>query len=325
MVDIFVIVYLDDILIYSENEEQHRDHVRRVLQRLQDNSLHAKPQKCEFHTYSTEYLGVIITPQGVKMDPKKVEVIDAWPAPTKVKELQSFLGFANFYRQFIDNYSGIVKPLTRMLGKDKPWNWTEECQKVFEILKKAFQEAPILRHFSPEWPTIVESDASDYAIAAIISQMDPSTQELHPVAFFARSLGPSELNYHVYDKELLAIVEAFKQWRAYLEGSKYTIQVYTDHNNLQHFTTTQVLSRRQVRWSEFLSGFDFNINYRPGRLGAKPDALTRRPDVYPKKSFQKEVNQNNELILIAPECLLASLIIDEALQLEHTSDAIPRP
>jgi hypothetical protein len=323
MVDICVIVYLDDILIFSDNEEQHIHQVSEVLRRLEKNDLHLKPEKCEFHTKTVEYLGFIISPDGITMDPRKVKTIQDWPVPTCVKEVQSFLGFANFYRRFIDNYSGIVKPLTRLTTKGCQWKWTTECDNVFQLLKRAFQEAPILRHFDPSQPIIVESDASDFSIAAIISQPHPETGNLHPVAFHARTMGPSELNYDIYDKELLAIVESFRQWRAYLEGSRYPVQVYSDHNNLQFFTTTKKLSRRQARWSEFLSGFDFVINYRPGRLGVKPDALTRRPDIYPKKTFQSEVNKDNNRVLIRPEQLLGAMLLNEALEMDRICKAKP--
>jgi hypothetical protein len=320
MVDVCVVIYLDDILIFSDNEEEHVHQVQEVLRRLEENDLHLKPSKCEFHTEMVEYLGVLVSPKGVAMDPKKVEVIRRWKEPTCLKELQSFLGFANFYRRFIDNYSGIVKPLTALTSKNVQFKWTEKCQQVFDLLKAAFTEAPILRHFDPTLPIILESDASDYAIAAIISQPHPETGEIHPVAFHARSMGSAELNYDIYDKEMLAIVESFKQWRAYLEGARHTVQVYTDHNNLQFFTTTKKLSRRQARWSEYLSGFDFIINYRPGRLGGKPDALTRRSDVYPKKEAENR-NGHNEKIFLPPERLCASLILNDDLVLNKIRKA----
>lgn len=323
MTDIFVVIYLDDILIFSENEKMHPTHVRMVLERLRKHNLHAKPEKCDFHCTSVEYLGLIISPDGISMDPKKVKVILAWPPPENVKQLQSFLGFANFYRRFIDNYSGIVKPFTRLLKKDQEWAWTSECTEVFRLLKEAFTTAPILRHFDPALPIILECDASDFAIAGIISQVNPETQEIRPVAFHARTMGPAELNYDIYDKELLAIVETFQHWRAYLEGANHQVTVFTDHNNLQYFTTTKQLSRRQARWSEFLAGFDFLITYRPGRLGEKPDALTRRSDVYPKKSFIADANAINKRILLDPARLSAALLIDADAELSRIR-AAPR-
>ncbi len=321
LADDFVVVYLDDVLIYSKNEQEHVGHVREVLERLRANDLHAKPEKCSFHVDSVEYLGVIVSPDGVAMDPSKVQVILDWPTPRTVKELQSFLGFANFYRRFIDNYSGITGPLTQLLRKNTPWRWNDKRQAVFDLLKNAFTTAPILRHFDPDHPIILECDASDYAIAAILSQVDPTTQEVRPVAFHARTMLPAELNYDIYDKELLAIHEGFKQWRAYLEGARHQIQVFSDHCNLQYFTTTKQLSRRQARWSEYLSSFDYTIYYRPGRLGAKPDALTRRADVYPKKADLADANAINNRIAIPPEQLRAHLLLDEDLLLNRIRQA----
>ena len=312
MVDVFVVIYLDDILIYSDNLDEHRTHVRKVLQRLRDHNLHAHPKKSEFHCDSIEYLGFIVSPSGISMDPAKTEVILSWPAPTTVKEVQSFLGFANFYRRFIYNYSKITRPLNNLTRKDTKFVWNANCQTAFDNLKTAFTSAPILAHYDPENPIVVETDSSDYAIAAVMSQLNRHTGVLHPVAFYSRSMQPAELNYDIYDKELLAIFEAFRQWRAYLKGVHQTTLVVSDHNNLEYFTTTKQLSRRQARWSEYLSNFDFIVKYRPGRLGTKPDALTRRPDVYPKGGGRAyaQANPQNRLPIFRTEQLFASTIID---------------
>jgi hypothetical protein len=173
LVDVCVVVYLDDILIFSDDESKHEEHVKTVLQRLRDSHLHIKPEKCSFHTDSVEYLGMIISPKGFAMDPSKISVILDWPAPRSVKELQSFLGFVNFYRRFIDNYLGITKVLTRLTRKDVAWVWDSACQDAFELLKIAFTTAPVLGHFNPDLPVILECDASDWAIAGILSQLDP--------------------------------------------------------------------------------------------------------------------------------------------------------
>src|ERR1700742_267889 len=161
--------------------------------------------------------------------------------------------------------------------------WSMACTKAFEQLKSYFVSSPVLAHYHPERTTIVETDASDYAVAAIISQVDPTTLFLHPIAFYSRSMSSAELNYEIYDKELLAIFAAFKEWRHYLEGIPETVEVITDHKNLEYFATTKLLTRRQARWSEYLSGFTYNIRYRPGKQGLKPDSLTRRSDVYPQE------------------------------------------
>ncbi|KAL7281329.1 hypothetical protein ACG7TL_004638 [Trametes sanguinea] len=287
LLDVCVVVYLDDILIYSDNPEQHREHVK-------ENKLFAQADKCEFHTNSVEYLGYILSPDGLTMSESKVKAILDWPEPRKVHDIQAFLGFANFYRRFIPNYSEIVLPLTRLTRKSVLWDFNEDCRNAFNTLKKAFTTAPVLHHWEPDRPLTVETDASDYTIAGILS-ITSDSGELHPVAFHSRTLSGAELNDDTHDKELLAIFKCFKTWRHYLEGSATPIDVVTDHKNLEYFATTKILTRRQARWSEFLSQFNFVIRFRPGKLGAKPDALTRRWDVYPKEggSDYSVVNPHN--------------------------------
>jgi len=243
--------------------------------------LYAKAEKCEFHSDSIEYLEYVLSPAGLTMSDAKVKTIQDWPELKKVKDIQSFLGFANFYRRFIFNYSDIVIPLTRLTRKNAPWNFDDDCKIAFNTLKQAFISTLILTHWVPDAQLVMETDASDYALAAILSILTKDN-EIHLVAFHSRTFSTPELNYDVHDKELLAIFEAFKIWRHYLEGSASPIDVVTDHKNLEYFSTTKVLTRRQARWSEYLSQFNLVIRFRPGRLGTKPDALTRRWDVYPK-------------------------------------------
>ena len=202
------------------------------------------------------------------MSPEKVKSVLEWPEPRKIKDIQSFLGFANFYRRFIPNYSKITVPLTRLTRKDIPWDFTEDCRQAFNLLEQAFTSAPILAHYVPEHPVVVETDASDYAIAAILSQWQDGE-------FFSRTLQAAELNYDTHDKELLAIFSAFKTWRHYLEGTSDPVDVVTDHKNLEYFSTMKLLTRQQARWSEYLHHFNMQVRFRPGHLGAKPDALTR--------------------------------------------------
>jgi len=225
-----------------------------------------------------------------------------------VKDIQSFLGFANFYRRFIFNYSDIVVPLTRLTRKDAPWNFSKDCRHSFNALKHAFTTAPILTHFILDTPIIVETDASDYAVAGILS-ITCADGEIRPVAYYSQTLTAPELNYDTHNKELLAIFEAFRNWRHYLEGSASPIDVVTDHKNLEYFSTSKVLSHQQARWSEFLSQFNLVIRFRPGKLGAKPDALTRRWDVYPKEgdSGYARVNPQNLRPVFTQEQLSNSL------------------
>ena len=282
MLDVCMVVYLDDILIYLDNMEDHVKHVQEVLQRLCHHKLFAKPEKCEFHSDSVEYLGYFLSPDGLTMLQDKVTAICDWPKPHKVKNIQSFLSFTNFYRRFIFNYSDIVVPLTRLTWKDAPWNFSKDCRCFFNRLKEAFTTAPILTHYQPGTPITIETDALDYAIAGILS-ITCSNGEIRPVAFYSRTLTAPKLNYDTHDKELLAIFEAFKTWQHYLEGSASPVDVVTNHKNLEYFSTSKVLTHQQARWSEYLCQFNLVIHFRPGKLGAKPDTLTRRWDVYPKE------------------------------------------
>ena len=204
----------------------------------------------------------------------KVQTIQDWPEPRKVKDIQSFLGFANFYRRFIYNFSDITVPLTCLTRKHVPFVFGDAERDAFNFLKSAFASAPILTHWIPDCPIIIETDASDYALAAILS-IELNNGEIHPVAFHSRSFNPTELNYDVHNKELFTIFEAFHIWHHYLDGSAAPIDVITDHKNLKYFSTTKILNRRQARWAEYLCQFNLVIRFRPGKLGAKPDALTR--------------------------------------------------
>jgi hypothetical protein len=240
LLDVSVIVYLDDILIYSENLEDHRKHVCEVLRRLRKHGLYARPDKCEFHSNSAEYLGYMLSPSGLTMAEDKIKTILDWPTPRKVKDVQSFLGFANFYRCFIPNYSDITILLTRLTRKSSTWNWSDSCQQAFDRLKSAFTSAPALVQWIPDAPLIVETDTSDYALGAILSIL--TDDGVHPVAFHSQTFTSTELNYDVHDKELLAIFEAFRVWHHYLEGSATPVDVATDHKNLEYFSTTKLLT-----------------------------------------------------------------------------------
>ena len=241
MLDVCIVAYLDDIPIYLDNKEDHRKHVREVLRHLRKHGLYAKPEKCEFHSESMEYLRYCLAPSGLTMAQSKIQTICDWPEPRQIKDIQSFLGFTNFYHQFIYNYSNIVVPLTWLTRKDTPWNFSEECRCSFNALKVAFTTAPILTHYQPNAPLVVETDASDYAVAGILSTTCPDG-EIRPVAFYSRMLTAPELNYDTHDKELLTIFEAFRSWQHYLEGPAHPINVVTDHKNLVYFSTSKVLS-----------------------------------------------------------------------------------
>ena len=190
--------------------------------------------------------------------------------------MRGFIGFANFYRRFIKNFSSIAQPLTDLTKKDQGWRWGPEEQNAVDELIKAFTTPPIRKHFDPTKKIIIETDASNFAIGRILSQKCDDI--LHPVAFFSRKIEGAEKNYEIHDKELLAIVTAFKVWHHPFHGSPNPIRVLTDHNNLKYFMETTKFNKRQVRWGEKLAQYDFRIHYRPGKSGGKPDALSRRPE-----------------------------------------------
>ena len=204
-------IYLDDILIYLNNMSEHHQHVKEVLKRLCKTSLYAKADKCKFHSELVEYLGYILSPSGLTMSNDKIKIIQDWLEPKKVKDIQSFLSFANFYYWFIFNYSDIVVPLTHLTQKDIPWKFDSSCQDAFNSLKKAFISTPILTHWILDAQLIVETDASDYALAAILSIVNEDN-EVHLVVFHSRTFTAAELNYDTHNKELLAIFKAFKIW-----------------------------------------------------------------------------------------------------------------
>ena len=282
LVDVTCVVYLDDILIYSTDVAEHWRHVEQVLERLRQFSLFANLKKCQFGTDRVEFLGFIISTDGVEMNPERVATIKDWPRPKTYRDVQVFLGFSNFYRRFIFGYSSIAAPLTSLLKGSKdgrktgPLEWNKDAEEAFQKLRHTFMTAPFLRHYDPHGRLRLETDASNFAMGAILSQPD---EEGHwrPVAFWSRKMIPAEQNYEVHDQELLAIVAAMKQWRHYLEGSGFTIEVWTDHNNLKGFMKQKELNARQARWALKLAAYDFEIFHRAGKLNPA-DAPSRRPD-----------------------------------------------
>src|SRR5882724_11215552 len=171
MTDIFIVIYLNDILIFSNSLEDHWFHVQHILEHLCEYNLHSKPEKCLFHTQKIEFLGFIVTPTGISMDTAKTDAVSDWPTLTNLKAVQAFLGFANFYRRFIVGFANIVIPLIRLTCKDTPFTWGTDHTKAFETLKTAFTHAPILAQFNPDNPIFIETDTSDYVITVIISQI----------------------------------------------------------------------------------------------------------------------------------------------------------
>ncbi|KAK3532723.1 hypothetical protein QTP86_028088 [Hemibagrus guttatus] len=249
-----VIAYIDDILVYSTSMKEHVIQVREVLARLQQHHLYIKLEKCEFHCSVVTFLGYVISHQGVEMDAVKVQAVTEWPAPSTVRELQRFLGFANFYRRFIRNYSSVARSLTSLLrGKPKKLSWMDQACTAFLQLKERFTMAPILRHPDPELPFVVEVDASCSGLGAVLSQWHGEPGKLHPCAFYSRKLMVAEGNYDVGNWELLAIKAVLEEWRHWLEGARHPFQVLTDHRNLEYLRGAKRLNPRQARWALFFT------------------------------------------------------------------------
>ena len=309
----FAQAYMDDILIYSKSLKEHKEHVRKVLLRLREAGLYVDINKCEFHVQETTFLGVIVSTKGIKMDPRKVQAVLDWPQPTNLKQVQSFIGFCNFYRRFIKDFSRIAKPLYRLAQKDVLFEWTEACQAASDAMKRAIISAPVLRHFDRNREAILETDSSDFVNAGILSQHDDEGI-LHPVAFYSKNLLPAECNYEIYDKELLAIINGLETWKADLESTDIPIKIFTDHKSLEYFMATKKLTRRQARWANTLSEFNFKIMYTSAKKNQKADALTRTADSTPT-SIDDDRERYMQQMILTPDRVELCQINNEILGL----------
>jgi len=287
--------FIDDILVATDTEEGHDELVEEVLRRLEENDLFVKLEKCRWKVREVEFLGVVIGPKGVEMQKEKVEGVLNWPAPRNIKEVQKFLGLANYYRRFIKNFARIVAPLHVLVRKEQKWKWEKEQKEAFKELKTGFTTEPILAILDIDREMRVEADTSDYATEGVLSTKCEDGK-WRPVAFISKSLNTMEQNYEIHDKEMLAVIRCLEAWRPYLEGVKLEFKIWTDHKNLQYFMTSQKLNHRQVRWTLYLSRFNFRLKHVPGKSMGKADELSRRPD------WQEGVERDNEdQKLIKPE------------------------
>ena len=234
-----VATFIDDILVATETEKGHDEIVEEVLRRLEENDLYIKPEKCMWKVREIGFMGVVMGPEGFRMEKEKVEGVTNWPTPQCIKDVQKFLGLANYYRRFVKNFAKIAKPLHQLVRKDEKWKWGEEQEEAFVKLKEIFTR---------------------------------------PVAFISKSLNDTERNYEIHDKEMLAVIRCLEAWRHFLEGARTKFEIWTDHKNLEYFMTNQKLNRRQARWALFLSRFDFVLKHVPGSKMGKADGLSRRPD-----------------------------------------------
>jgi len=239
-----VVVYLDDILIFTRTEEEHTKAIRRVLQVLQEHKLFLCPEKCEFCKKQIEYLGLVILENEVSMDPVKVAGVREWPTLENKMEVQAFLGFVNFYRRFIRDFSAKAQSLFDLTCSEQVWTWSGREQMAFEDLKMAVTTAPVLMSPQDSEPFRVEADSSDFATGAILSQQSTADRKWHPVAFYSKSLSSVEQNYKIHDKEMLAIIRVLEEWRHFLEEAIHLVEIWTNYKNLEYFMTAKKLNCR---------------------------------------------------------------------------------
>ncbi len=296
--DKFCTAYLNDILIYFDNELEHEIHVKLILWKLQKADLQMNIIKCKFHVTQVLYLELIIIIEEIKMNSSKINIIVNWLILINVKDIQSFLDFANFYRRFIYDYSRIATSLIHLIRKDVLFVWFQKCQIAFNILKKIFTFKIILHHYNSDHKIVIEINASNYVFKDIFSQYDKN-EILHSVTYFSKKHNSVECNYEIYDKELMIIVCAFKKWWSKLEDSIYSVEIITNHKNLKYFMSTKQLSHHQACWSEFLSRFNYCIAYHFDKIDDKLNALTRCSEDLSKEknTFNSQHQYQHQTIL----------------------------
>lgn len=264
----FVIIFFDDILIYSKDLDSHVQHLTVVLNCLRENSFYAKMSKCQFGATTIEYLGHVISAQGVQPDTNKIEAMLSWSQPLNIKQLRGFLGLTGYYRKFVKGYAAIAAPLTDLLKQDA-FSWNDKAQNAFVKLKNALTEVPVLALPDFNKYLSLETDASTYAIGTVLSQ------DNHSIAYFSRKLCPRLQKASTYLKELFAITAAVAKWRHYLLRRKFYI--YTDQQSLQNLMQQVIQTLEQQYYLTKLLGYNYDILYKPGKSNATADAMSRNP------------------------------------------------
>ncbi|GJW80907.1 putative reverse transcriptase domain-containing protein [Tanacetum coccineum] len=271
--DKFVIVFIDDILIYSRDEKEHEEHLKAILELLKKEQLYAKFSKCEFWIPKVQFLGHVIDSRGIHVDPAKIESIKDWASPKTPTEIRQFLGLAGYYRRFIEGFSKIAKSMTKLTQKGIKFDWGEKEENAFQLIKQKLCSAPILALPEGSEDFVVYCDASHKGLGAVLMQREKV------IAYASRQLKVHEKNYTTHDLELGSVVFALKIWRHYLYGTRCT--VFTDHKSLQHILDQKELNMRQRRWLELLSDYDCDIRYHPGKANVVADALSRKERIEP--------------------------------------------
>ncbi|GJW94812.1 putative nucleotidyltransferase, ribonuclease H [Tanacetum coccineum] len=314
MLDKSVIVFIDDILVYSKSKKEHEAHLREVLETLRKERLYAKFSKCEFWLQEIQFLGHVINSEGIKVDPVKIEAVMNWQTPKDVGEIRSFLGLAGYYRRFIQDFSKIASSLTKLTKKNTPFVWGEEQEEAFVTLRRKLCETPILVLPDGTEDMVVYCDASYFGLGCVLMQRGKV------IAYASRQLKKHEENYPTHDLEFAAVVFALKIWRHYLYGVKFII--YTDHRSLQYFLEKKDPNMRQRRWLDLLKDYDCEIRYHPGKANVVADALSRkeREKVTPIHSLRMIVTSDlfNRIKMAQEEALK-----EENLRNERIASYIP--
>jgi hypothetical protein len=269
--DKFMVVFIDDILIFSKNEEEHDEHLRLVLQKLKENQLYAKLNKCEFWLKEVSFLGHIISKGGISVNPSKVNDVLSWKPLQNVSDIRSFLGLVGYYRRFIEEFSKISKPMTKLLARGKTFEWTPRREASFQELKKRLTTAPVITMPNMERLFSIYCDASGQGLGCVLMQ------DGHVVVYASRQLRKHEEKYLTHDLELAAVLHALKIWWHYIIGKR--CEVYSDHKSLKYIFTQPDLNLRQRRWLELIKDYDLGINYHPGKANVVAAALSKRSHV----------------------------------------------
>ncbi|KAG8474271.1 hypothetical protein CXB51_033533 [Gossypium anomalum] len=310
--DRFVVVFIDDILIYSRDETEHAEHLRLVLQILRDKQLYAKFSKCEFWLREVSFLGHVVSASGIRVDLNKISAILDWKPPRNVTEVWRFLGLAGYYRRFVKGFSMIATPMKKLLQKDVKFEWSEKCQKSFDQLKTYLTEAPVLVQLESGREFVIYSDASLLGLGCVLMQ------EGQVVAYASRQLKPHEKNYPTHDLELAAIVFALKIWRHYLFGER--CHVYSDHKSLKYLMTQRDLNLRQTRWLELLKDYELVIDYHPGKANVVADALSRK-SLFTLRAMNIHLSVSSNNVLVA-ELKAKPLLIHQIRESQKVDDEL---
>ena len=299
------LVYVDDIITFTTTFKEHLRNLEQLFSHLQAANLKLHPSKCSFCVKEVTYLGHRVSKHGVTPDPKKIQVVKEYPTPNNVKDIRSFLGLANYYRRFVRGYSTIASPLTNLLAKEQPFQWTSSCEQAFQTLKEALTTAPILVYPDFQKQFILSTDASATAISFILSQLDEEDRE-RVISYGGRALHAAEKKWGISDRETLAVVDGIKAYRVYLSTKKFLVK--TDHSAIQFIKKTKDPTGRLGRWAIFLQAYDFDVEYKPGKNHGNADSLSRRPYDNPTEKIPKENLNNDKTTEPKSQCEISNMI-----------------